>query len=58
LGLYWTKKPQDEYLIDELFDEMHLNASDFTNTFRLLATVPLPKNASESNISSGTRHEN
>ena len=42
LGLISASSTKDEELIDDLFNVMHLNASDFTNTFRSLSSVPIP----------------
>jgi len=52
LGLYCFELPEDQKLIDALFDTMNDNASDFTNTFRKLSEfeIPLkPNEKSESN---------
>lgn len=40
-------------LITELFELMHNNASDFTNTFRRLTKIQIPKDASENTITDG-----
>jgi len=40
-------------LIDDLMEVMHANASDFTNTFRKLSSIDIPKNMSDSQITDG-----
>ncbi len=51
MGLYCVESEEEDLkLIDELFDIMHENASDFTSTFRKLSIIPIPKDRSESNI--------
>jgi uncharacterized protein YdiU (UPF0061 family) len=42
LGLICYELPEDEKLIDELFNTMHENSSDFNNTFRRLAIFDIP----------------
>jgi len=51
LGFYCVETDQDISLIEELFEVMHLNASDFTNTFRKLTHIKIPNNLSQLEIS-------
>jgi len=48
-----VESEKDFYLIDELFDIMHINASDFTNTFRALSSIQIPQSSAQCGISPG-----
>jgi len=57
LGLYFVESEQDMQLIDDLFNVMHANTADFTNTFVTLAKVSIPKDLSELAVSQNIINE-
>lgn len=42
--------PEDEALVEALFETMEATGADFTNTFRRLAAVPLPESAAAAGV--------